>query len=309
MSTAPPVPSPSRADDDGHAKPGRTAHGGPGPCGAAAGVLVRGLPQGVGAAGRRQVRLAGRTDPCRRARAAGLRADHRGLPALPCRVRAGGRDRGRHRPADVQRPGRARGHQRVHPRAHRGAALPGRHRGRRRRVLPQARAARLRAGRAGGGALERHGRGSGRRELRRTTGDLPVDPRRRRGPRAHASLHLEPVHRAAPSPTAPTRGSTRVARHQRGRAEDGQCLHGRCHVHHPPGQRRPLGDRHRRQLRLRRIGGLGRGDARPLRGQQDHARHHRPHDLAQAGLLHGRHEDADLAPDRKCRTSARPCSR
>jgi pyruvate,water dikinase len=48
---------------------------------------------------------------------------------------------------------------------------------------------------------------------------------------------------------------------QRRRAEDGQLVHRRRHVHHPSGQRRPLGDRDRLQLRFRRVGGVGRGHA------------------------------------------------
>ena len=49
---------------------------------AAPGLLVRGLSPRRGGAGRRQVRLAGRVDLRRCARAAGLRAHHRRLPAL-----------------------------------------------------------------------------------------------------------------------------------------------------------------------------------------------------------------------------------
>ena len=72
------------------------------------------------------------------------------------------------------------------------------------------------------------------------------------------------------------------------------CLHGRGDVHDPSGQRRSFGHRHRFQLRFWGIGGLWRGDPGPLRRQQGHAGHHRPHRLAQGALLHGRPEDAGL---------------
>ena len=77
----------------------------------------------------------------------------------------------------------------------RGAFLLHRNGGPGGRALSQAVGALRHAGGAGGRALQRHGRGSPGRELRRPAGHLSVDPRHRRRAAAHASLHFQPVHR------------------------------------------------------------------------------------------------------------------
>ena len=183
-----------------------------------------------------------------------------------------------------------------HPRGDRGAAFLHRDGGPDRRVLPQAGGALLHAGGAGGRALERDRRGPGRRQLRRPAGHFlwirGVDDVLRHMRRCISSLYT-----GGRSPTAPARLRRRPGGDQRRGAEDGQFLHRRRDVHHPSGQRRSLGDRHRLELRFRRIGRLGRGDAGSFRREQDHPGHHRPHDLAERDLLHGRSDDADLARD------------
>ncbi len=129
------------------------------------------------------------------------------------------------------------------------------------------------------GALERHGRGPARRQLRRPAGDLSQHPRRRRAARRLPALLRLALHRPRHQ-LPPGQG----LRPHEGRAVDRRAAHGALRSRR---RRRHVLDRHRDRLRQgradqRRLGPgrerrAGRRRSRRIRGVQAAAGGHRAH--------------------------------
>ncbi len=152
------------------------------------------------------------------------------------------------------------------PQDGRGGARPRRGRQRDPHRLPRARG-RPRQPACGRPLLRDRGGHRGRL-LRRHERDLPQCPRPRRGRRRRPPLLVLAVRR--PDRLLSRQAGLRPGRYgHRRRRPDPNPLHSRGrHVHHRPGLRRPGSPRDRGLPRARRVGRLGPGLPRPLRGRE-----------------------------------------